>query len=220
LTDMAGEPPVLAPEAFAERLRAAAAGGRIVAALAGAPGSGKTAAAARIAAHLRRAEPGCCVVVPMDGFHYDDRILEDRGWRARKGAPHTFDAAGLAALLDRLRANAEDEIAYPLFDRDLELSRAAAAIAPRSARVVLVEGNYLLLDAPPWSGLRSRFDLTAATRCPMAEIEARLRRRWRGYDLPEDEIARRVEENDLPNARRVLAESARPDLYLDTGPAP
>jgi Panthothenate kinase len=54
----------------------------------------------------------------------------------------------------------------------------------------------------------------------MAEIEARLRRRWRGYDLPEDEIARRVEENDLPNARRVLAESARPDLYLDTGPAP
>ena len=92
------------------------------------------------------------------------------------------------------------------------------AIAPRGARIVLVEGNYLLLHAPPWSDLRYRFDLAALAQCPMAGIEPRLRGCWRGYNPPEDEIARRVEQNDLPNARRGMAESARPDLYVDTGP--
>ena len=153
----------------------------------------------------------------MDGFHLDDRILDARGWRPRKGAPHTFDVAGLAALLDRLRANTEDEIAFPVFDRDLELSRAAAAMAPREARIVLVEGNYLLLDEAPWSALHHRFDLTAMTRCAFAEVEARLRRRWIGYGLPADEIERRVMANDLMNARRVWENSVTPDYSIEAG---
>jgi pantothenate kinase len=214
---MTDAPPVLSPAAFAAHLRSITGEARLLVALAGAPGSGKTTIAARIAAELNAAEPGVCAVVPMDGFHLDDRILEARGWRPRKGAPHTFDVAGLAALLDRLRANVEDEIAFPVFDRDLELSRAAAAMAPRDARIVLVEGNYLLLDEAPWSALRHRFDLTAMTRCAPAEVEARLRRRWSSYGLPAEEIERRVMANDLMNARRVWEKSARPDFEVEAG---
>lgn len=214
--DGGGAPPVLSVEAFAERLVSAASGGRIVAALAGAPGSGKSTAAAAVAAAANRVEPGLCALVPMDGFHLDDALLEARGWRARKGAPHTFDVGGLAALLDRLRANAEEEIAFPVFDRTLELSRAAAAVAPRSARVILVEGNWLLLDAEPWRALRPRFDLTAMTDCAREAVAERLRARWRRHGLAEAEGEARVVGNDLPNAELVLSGSAAPDLRLRT----
>jgi pantothenate kinase len=207
--------PVLTPAAFADRLAALAADGRRrLVALAGAPGSGKSTVAADVAARLNAAAPGLCAVVPMDGFHYDDAVLVPRGWRPRKGAPHTFDVAGLSALLRRLRAGDED-VAHPLFDRKLELSRAAAAVAPRAARLILVEGNWLLLRDPPWDALGPLFDLTAMTDCPMDLIEARLRARWR--DLPPAEAAARVEGNDLPNARRVLEGSAAPDLRVRAG---
>jgi pantothenate kinase len=83
--------------------------------------------------------------------------------------------------------------------------------------VVLVEGNYLLLDAAPWSGLAPLFDLRVMTECPAAAVAARLRARWEGFGLPEAEVARRLEANDLPNARLVLAQSVEPDLRLDTG---
>ena len=66
-------------------------------------------------------------VVPMDGFHYDDAVLEARGLRARKGAPDTFDVSGFTHLLNRLRVEAE--VAIPVFDRQMELSRAGAGIA-------------------------------------------------------------------------------------------
>jgi pantothenate kinase len=170
-----------------------------------------------VAGLIEAEAPGACVVVPMDGFHYDDAVLEARGWRARKGAPHTFDTGGLAALLRRLKAADEDAVAYPVFDRGLELSRAAAAVAPRSARVVLVEGNYLLLGAAPWSQLAPLFDLRVMTECPAATVAARLRARWEGFGLPEAEITRRLEANDLPNARLVMVQSIAPDLRLDTG---
>lgn len=206
----------LSPEAFAALLLSRAGEGRFIAALAGAPGSGKSTAAEAVAAAAEAEAPGALAVLPMDGFHFDDIVLEARGWRARKGAPHTFDVGGLAALIRRLRADEEDEIAMPVFDRSIEIARAGARIAPRSARVILVEGNYLLLRDAPWSGLAPLFDLTAATACRIETIERRLRARWEGAALPEAEITRRVEANDLPNARLVLERSAEPDIRIRT----
>jgi pantothenate kinase len=150
----------------------------------------------------------------MDGFHYDDAVLEARGWRARKGAPHTFDVGGLAALLRRLRENVEREIAFPLFDRGLELARAGAGIAPRSARVILVEGNWLLLREAPWDRLAPLFDLTGLIDCPLETLADRLAARWREAGLDESAVARRLRENDLPNADAVIARSAAPDVRI------
>ncbi len=201
---------------FADRLAAAAArGGRVVAALAGAPGSGKSTLAAAVAARLNADAPGACVVVPMDGYHLDDSVLAARGWLPRKGAPHTFDVGGLAAMLGRLRDATEEEVFFPLFDRGLEIARAGAGVAPREARVILVEGNWLLLDAPPWSGLRTGFDIAAFVDCPPAILAARLRARWRAAGLPAAEVERRLADNDLPNALLAMSRSIAPDVLVD-----
>jgi hypothetical protein len=117
-------------------------------------------------AHIRRRTEGYAALLPMDGYHYDDGVLIERGLRARKGAPETFDVLGLLHMLDRLKRNQEDEIAVPVFDRDLEISRAGARLIPRAVRALIVEGNYLLLDRKPWSCLRAMFDVTVAVDAP------------------------------------------------------
>ncbi|MFN3616327.1 MAG: nucleoside/nucleotide kinase family protein, partial [Rubrimonas sp.] len=118
-------------EDFVARLQALAARpGRHVAALAGPPGAGKSTLAEMAVERLGAA----CAILPMDGFHYDDSLLNARGWRPRKGAPHTFDVGGLAATLARLRAGDEDAVAVPVFDRAIEIARAGARLIDRENR--------------------------------------------------------------------------------------
>ena len=194
--------------AAAERIEALA-GERVLVALAGPPGAGKSTAAAALVSRLPSA-----AVLAMDGFHFDDAVLHARGLRPRKGAPETFDVGGLAHMMDRLRANREEEVAVPVFDRDLEVSRGSAAIIPRSVRVVLVEGNWLLLNRAPWDALRRRFDLSLWLDVPMDELERRLRQRWEGYGLEGEAMAAKMDGNDLPNARDAVENSGPADLTL------
>lgn len=200
--------------ALADRIAALPPGRRLVA-LAGPPGAGKSHVAEALAAAVPRA-----AVLPMDGFHYDDAVLTVLGRRARKGAPDTFDVAGLAHLLHRLRAGgdgAAEAVAVPVFDRALELSRGAARLIGPEIAVVIVEGNYLLLRDGPWAALAPLFDLTVMLSVPEAVLRARLAARWQGYGIAPDEIGRRVEGNDLPNGRRVMAGSAPADVVLANG---
>lgn len=185
-------------------------GARHVTAIAGPPGAGKSYIADRVVEALNAREAGSAAVFPMDGYHFDDAILEARGWRPRKGAPHTFDVGGFAAMLDRLRANAEDEIAVPVFDRSIEIARNAARFIPQGVRHLVVEGNYLLLAQRPWSELA--FDTTVFLDVPMDELKRRLLDRWKSLEGAE-RIAK-MEENDLPNARLVVAESRPADFVL------
>ena len=185
---------------------------RSVTALAGPPTAGKSTLAERLCADLNAEDPGSAAILPMDGFHFDDAVLEARGWRDRKGAPHTFDAAGFAHILGRLRENREDEIAVPVFDRDLEISRAGARLIPRDVRHLIAEGNYLLLSDPPWSELAMHFDTTVLLDVPMEEIERRCLERWR--DLSGAELEVKIHGNDLPNARLVLERSAPPEFRM------
>ena len=141
----------------------------------------------------------------MDGYHFDDAILIARGWRARKGAPHTFDVGGFARMLERLRENSEDEIAVPVFDRSIEIARNAARFIPSAVRHLIVEGNYLLLDAPGWNELAQYFDTTVFLDVPMEDIQRRLEDRW--VDLAGEELRVKMEENDLPNAELVVTQS-------------
>jgi pantothenate kinase len=134
--------------------------------------------------------------------------------RARKGAPETFDALGLLHMLDRLRRNDDDEVAVPVFDRDLEIARAGARIIPRRVRWLIVEGNYLLLDEAPWSRLRPMFDVTVAVDASEDTLRERLVGRWRGFGLSPLEIEAKVEGNDLPNARAVVSRSGPADFVL------
>lgn len=190
--------------------RRAAGAQRIIVAIAGPPGAGKSTLAAELAALLPE---GSAAVVPMDGFHYDDAVLEASGWRQRKGAPETFDLDGYASLIRRLRA-ADRDVAVPLFDRAMELSRAAAAIVPRQAKFVLTEGNYLLLDEAPWTELAPLFDLTVFLDVPRDELERRLLRRWHDHGRTPEAGRAWVDGNDLPNVDRVLSSRRAADIVL------
>ena len=183
---------------------------RVVVAIAGPPGAGKST----LSAALRDVLAGHgAEVVAMDGFHYDDAVLHRRGLGNRKGAPETFDFAGFEALLKRIRAG-EPDIAVPVFDRSMELSRAAAAIVGAGTRFVLVEGNYLLLDEAPWSRLAPLFDFSVFIDVPRGELERRLRRRWHEHGRSDADAAARIASNDMPNIERVLARRRPADLVV------
>lgn len=181
---------------------------RFLVALAGPPGAGKSTAAAELVAALGVGARA----VPMDGFHYDDAILIARGQRDRKGAPDTFDAAGFLHLLRRLRA--EDEVAIPLFDRSLELSRGSAEIVGRDDRILVVEGNYLLLQEPPWNSVADLVDLTVWLDVPEAELDRRLVDRWAFYGKTPQQARDWIDSNDMPNIRRVTQGSAQADYVV------
>lgn len=199
----------MTPEGLANLIRARADGpGRFIVALAGPPASGKSTLAESIAARL---SPGARVV-PMDGFHYDDRVLNARGLRARKGSPPTFDAAGFVHLIRRLRV--EDEVAIPIFDRSMELARAAADIVGPQDRILIVEGNYLLLDQAPWTDLAPLFDLTVFLSVPEEELVRRLTARWAHHSKTPEEALAWIAGNDLPNALTVLNDSRPADITL------
>lgn len=189
---------------------------RFVLALAGPPAAGKSQTAEDLEAALNDAV-GPAAILPMDGFHYDDSVLEARGLRPVKGAPETFDVAGLAHCLGRLSRNDEPEVAVPVFDRSIEISRASARIIPQSVRFVIVEGNYLLFDTPPWSDLARHYGATVFVSAPESLIRTRLEQRWQKMGLPEEEITRKVEQNDLPNAHLVLSQSKDADYIIKTG---
>ncbi|ODN66178.1 hypothetical protein [Methylobrevis pamukkalensis] len=199
-------------EVIAARGRA----GRSLTALAGPPAAGKSTLSAAIVDRLNAAEPGSAGLLQMDGYHFDDRVLVPLGLRPRKGAPDTFDVAGLAHMLTRLRANTEDAIAVPVFDRSLEVARAAAGLVPRSVRHLVVEGNYLLLDRAPWRDLAPLFDTTVMIVADTDLLRRRLVARWEGHGLGAEEIAAKVDGNDLPNALLVLRES-RPAEFRIAG---
>ncbi|RCW80487.1 nucleoside/nucleotide kinase family protein [Paracoccus lutimaris] len=188
--------------------------GRQVLAIAGAPGSGKSTLVEKLARALA-GQP--VAILPMDGFHYDDAVLHAMGRRPWKGAPDTFDVGGLRSALARLRDPDEGAVAVPVFDRDLEISRGSARIIGPETRLILAEGNYLLLDADPWRSLRPHFDATVMIEVPEAELRRRLRRRWTGYNLTEAEIDFKLDQNDLPNGRVVAQTAGSVDYILTKG---
>ncbi|SDT17663.1 AAA domain-containing protein [Nocardioides scoriae] len=182
--------------------------------IAGAPGAGKTTYAVQLAARLGG------VHLPMDGFHLADVSLDRLGLRARKGAPETFDAWGYAALLRRLREDTGETVYAPAFERDLEQPLAGAIAVPPEARVVVTEGNYLLLDRPEWRAAREQVD-----ECWWLEVDDDLRRarlvaRHVRFGKTPEEAAAWVAAVDDPNAALVRSFRDRADRVVEAEPLP
>lgn len=180
--------------------------GRRLIALAGPPGAGKSTISQALLQRLPDA-----VLVPMDGFHLDDRLLVADGLRAVKGAPQTFDASGFVTMIQRLRAGGE--VIYPLFDRDREIAISGAGRVRKADETILIEGNYLLLNQSPWDQLSPLWDLSIMLTEPMAELDRRLTARWQSYGKTPAEIAAHLD-NDLANARLVSGQSLPADLTI------
>lgn len=186
-------------------------GARVLVGIAGPPGSGKSTFAATLAAGLGPT----AAVLPMDGFHLDNSILQERGLFDRKGAPETFDAKGFVRLVSDLRDKAR--VTYPTFDRQADRVRPDAGEITEATRFVLIEGNYLLLQSPPWRDLAGLFDLTVYLDVDRDLLRERLVQRWRDHGLAEEAAVARAEQNDLRNAETVQTHSRRADFTVKTG---
>jgi pantothenate kinase len=185
---------------------------RYIVAVAGAPGSGKTTFAEDLRKALM-AKVETAIVVPMDGYHFDDIVLNARGHRARKGAYYTFDVPGFVHLIKRIKAN-EPDIAIPVFDRHMELSRAAADVIDSTTRFIIVEGLYLLLKREPWNTLKPLFDISIYLNVPKPELERRLTKRILDHGHDESYAKSWIASNDMLNAEEVITNSAEADLSL------
>lgn len=202
---------ILEPHPLARRIiDAAANASRFMVALAGPPGAGKSTLSERLCAAIDAQHPGQVVVVPMDGYHFDNAVLSEAQLPI-KGAPHTFDVAGLRADLQRIR-RAEGRVAVPVFDRPLDLARAGGRMVTLEHRIVLVEGNYLLLDQAPWCDLAPLFDFSVMLDVEDAELERRLIERWLGMGQDAEAALDKARNKDMVNARLVKRHSRPPDL--------
>lgn len=192
------------------------AGKRHIIAIAGPPATGKSTLAENLCQYLNDNSLRKAALLPMDGYHYDDVLLKKLGRYARKGAADTFDVAGLKHMLQRLRLNKEENIVTPLFDRDLEIARAGAQLIEQQSDIILVEGNYLLVDQQPWSDLGAFFDLTVFIDEPIEILKQRLRQRWIDQNFDEDGILRKLKEVDLPNGEFIRNNSRKADIVFSS----
>ena len=192
-----------------------AAGHRIAVGIAGGPGAGKSTLAGELVTMLNAAKVGSAALVPMDGFHMRHAKLEALGTVDFKGAPHTFEGAEFVSFLHKLK-HADTAVMGPGYSRQIEDVVDDAFTVLPDVRVLVVEGNYLLLTEGPWAGVRPLLDYAVFIHVDRETVKARLLKRHAEAGLFTEERNRaHIERTDLPNYDLVAASQDRADVVIE-----
>lgn len=192
----------------------AGSGRRYLLGIAGPPAAGKSTFAARLCAALNRPVADLAAVAPMDGFHRTTAELRALGELEIKGQPQTFAVNAFTAALRELRNSVPGaRFGWPLYDREIH-DPVPGGVVLREHRIVIVEGNYLLLDEPGWRDIRALLDECWYLDAGTASIEQRLYERHRAGGKTPEVARERIAHNDLPNAALVAGTRGRADLVL------
>ena len=193
---------------------ASAAPQRIAIGLAGGPGTGKSTLAAELVTMLNATHPGTAALVPMDGFHMKHAKLEGLGQVDYKGAPHTFEGAEFVSFLHHLK-RATEAVSGPGYSRKIEDTVENAFTIQPECKILIVEGNYLLLTEGPWAGIRPLLDYAVFIDVPRDLVKTRLLKRHGEEGLfTEDRNRAHIERNDLPNYDLVCQSQDRADVII------
>lgn len=190
-------------------------GQRIAIGIAGGPGTGKSTLSAELVTMLNAVRPGSTALVPMDGFHMKHAKIEAMGETDRKGAPHTFEGAAFVNFLHHLK-HARAAMSGPGYSRKIEDTVDDAFTVGSDVKVLVVEGNYLLLTEGPWAGIKALLDYSVFIHVPRQLVEARLLRRHGEEGLFTEERNRaHIARNDLPNYDLVESSKDRADVVFE-----
>ena len=185
--------------------------------LAGGPGVGKSTIAEEVVAAVNGGTPGSAAYVPMDGFHMKHQKLEAQGTVADKGMPHTFEGTLFVEFLADLKG-ATGDVSGPAYSREIEDTVTDAFTVPASVRLLVVEGNYLLLADSPWYAVKPLLDLAIFIHVARDKVFSRLMKRHGeslGGAFTEERNRAHIARVDLPNYDRVEADAGRADLLTD-----
>ena len=195
---------------------------RLMVGIAGPPGSGKTAFSAILSAlinSLSREKRG--LLVGLDGWHYPNEYLathtlardgQTTPLSSLKGSPESFDAEAAFTCLRAIRLG--QEVRFPIYSRKLHAPLAEAGAVLATHKIILVEGNYLLLDEEPWSKFRQLFDVRIFLQIDPTVLETGLAERHQRGGKPPEAVERQIQQVDLPNARRVLRGSSGAQIVV------
>jgi pantothenate kinase len=182
----------------------------------GIPGAGKSTFSNYMAEAINRLlSQETAIVVPMDGFHLTNSILQARQLQLKKGAPETFDAIRFTQTLKLLGANTQLPIKCPTYDRHIHDPVEDAFIVDSRHRIVITEGNYLLLTEPPWSELKSLLNEVWFLQVEKSLALRRLLRRHMEGGMTATQAAAQIERVDIPNVRLIQQTGTRADRLLE-----
>ncbi len=183
-------------------------------AIAGPPGAGKSTVA-EIVTDLMNENLMKTSLVPMDGFHLDNKTLKRAKLLDRKGAPETFDVKGFTELIKNLRY--KRNLSVPLFDRSVDEVVKNARKIPAEQEYIIAEGNYLLLNKDYWRDLYNYWDYKVFISVDKNVLKSRLLERWLSENHTYSEAEARVLKNDLVNANIVNSNRLNATVEFQTG---
>jgi pantothenate kinase len=185
---------------------------RVIIGITGKPGSGKTSFTSQL---LEKLPKNFAAVVPMDGFHLSNKQLKILGLSDVKGAPNTFDISGYIGLLKRIKSDLSKSIYFPIFYREIEESFAADGTIPASTKVILTEGNYLLLNSGGWEVVATMLDEVWYVNIDDDLRLDRLTKRHQKYGKDADAAYAWARGTDEVNAKIVETTASKADYIIN-----